>query len=220
MGYVWLELTLIADLNGGVVTGTPEQIGESLAYVSLTKRPSLSAKCITNALGFMEKCGWIAVQTDRVLILNYLKYHTAETLKKIPTNERTNKQTNEQTPKPPRGAVVYDMGFENFWKIYPKHAGKKQAADQWKKEAAHSAELPPLIAAAIARQKEIRAARAQAKLFTPEWPDPVRYLKYHRWEDEIEMPEPAQQEETREEALERMNRIRVKAGLKPYEPKR
>jgi len=115
MGYVWQELTLIADLNGGVVTGTPEQIGESLAYISLTKRPSLSAKCITNALGFMEKCGWIAVQTDRVLVLNYLKYHPKETVKKVPTNEQTNEQTNEVKNQDAKGdakGVVSNLVFQ------------------------------------------------------------------------------------------------------------
>lgn len=100
MGYVWQEMCAMADLNDGEVKGSPEQIGASLAYISLTKRPSLSAKCITNALGFMEKCGWIAIQTDRVLLLKYLKYHHSEYKEKVPPNDRTTERPNIKNPVP------------------------------------------------------------------------------------------------------------------------
>lgn len=107
MGYVWQEMCAIGDLNDGEVKGTPEQIGVSLAYVSLTKRPSLSAKCITNALGFMEKCGWIVVQSDRVLILNHAKYHKGQSIEKVPPTDRptirpTIKNEEPAKPDPPK----------------------------------------------------------------------------------------------------------------------
>lgn len=100
MGFVWLELCAIGDLNGGIVKGTPEQIGESLAYISMSKRPSLSAKQVTNALQFMLKCGWIAIQTDYVLIVNHLKYHPFENSNAIPPNDRTTERPNLKNEKP------------------------------------------------------------------------------------------------------------------------
>lgn len=104
MALVWLEMCSIADLNGGEVKGEPDQIAESLAYISMSKRPSLAAKRITNALQFMHKCGWIQIQTDRVLILNYLKYHPSEYTDKVPPNDRTSEHPNDRTIKNPEPA--------------------------------------------------------------------------------------------------------------------
>lgn len=105
MALVWLELCAIGDLNGGIVKGTPEQIGESLAYISMSKRPSLSAKRVTNALQFMRKCGWIAIQTDHVLIVNHLKYHPSENSNPVPPNDRTTERPNIKSPEPPTAAA-------------------------------------------------------------------------------------------------------------------
>jgi hypothetical protein len=75
MALVWLELVSIADMNDGEVKGTVEHIAESLAYISMTNRPRFASNRITNALRFMSNCGWIQIQTDRVLVVNYVKYH-------------------------------------------------------------------------------------------------------------------------------------------------
>jgi len=103
MGYVWQEMCAIADLNDGEIKGTPEQIGLSLAYISLSNRPRWAADRIAIALQYMVDCGWIEVRTDRVLVVNYAKYHTTQTEKKIPPNDRTTEHPNykEEQATPP-----------------------------------------------------------------------------------------------------------------------
>ena len=75
MGYVWLEMLFIADQNEGEIKGKVETIADSLSYISLRKRPSLSSKCIVNALHLMEEFGWIVIETNRVLVTKYAEYH-------------------------------------------------------------------------------------------------------------------------------------------------
>jgi len=188
MGYVWQELCAIGDLNDGEVKGTFDQIGLSLAYVSLLNRPSLAAKRITNALHFMVNCGWIERRLDSVLILNHRKYHASQYTEKVPPNDPNDPNERSEQSKNKKASLVYDFYFEQFWKSYPKHVGKKQAAEQWKKDSALLVNMSAEIQVGIARLKEIRRARAEAKLFTPEWSDPVRFLKNHRWLDELEKP--------------------------------
>ena len=84
MGYVWLEMLSWADLNNGEIKGKQAAIAESLSDVSLTKRPSLASKHIINAMGFMEKCGWIRIETDRILIAKYADYNPSRDAKQIP----------------------------------------------------------------------------------------------------------------------------------------
>lgn len=118
MGYVWLEMCLIADLNGGEIRGTADEIAESLSYISLRKRPSLSAKLIRNALSFMQVCGWIRIETNMVLVLKYLKYHPNESGLAVPTNERTNSTNKHIKNTAPSQNVVkpVDSPFPDDWK--------------------------------------------------------------------------------------------------------
>lgn len=143
MGYVWQEMCAIADLNDGEIMGTPEQISASLSYISLLKRPSLAAKCVLNALGFMEKCGWINIQTDRVLILKYAEYHNTAARKKLPPNNQPSEQPTilkDQNAKGDAKSVVSDFTFERFLKAYPNKDGDQIAAwAEWQKGVIYAA---------------------------------------------------------------------------------
>jgi hypothetical protein len=87
MPYVWLELCAIGDLNDGVVNGTPQQIQESLAYISMRKYSRSAEKSIQIALRFMQDLGWIRIDLNSIQILNHLKYHRTENGQMFPPNQ-------------------------------------------------------------------------------------------------------------------------------------
>lgn len=86
-----------------------------------------------------------------------------------------------------RTLCVYSENFESFWQQYPKHASKKGAFTEWKRVKATGL-LPSIevILSAVENQKRARAQAAQTGKFYPEWPDPERWLKKNRWEDDAE----------------------------------
>lgn len=82
---------------------------------------------------------------------------------------------------------IYPVSFEEFWKAYPKHTAKKGAFAEWKKAEATGL-LPTLdaILSAIKDQKRAKQRASDTGQFASEWPDPERWIKKARWEDEVE----------------------------------
>ena len=74
---------------------------------------------------------------------------------------------------------------ELFWDHYPKHVKKKNAFLEWQKiqDLPEHANSFPSILEKHMRAKAEKKARGQ---FAAEFPDPERWLKYRRWEDEVE----------------------------------
>lgn len=94
---------------------------------------------------------------------------------------------NKNMPNPAsRASDAYTQDFETFWAHYPKKTAKKAAFTEWRK----AEDKPPAdeIVAAVRRQKRHKAALQAANQFCPEWPDPERYIRKRRWEDEIDAP--------------------------------
>jgi hypothetical protein len=75
-------------------------------------------------------------------------------------------------------------GFEDFWKAYPKKAGKANALREWNKA------KPDLqsVLAAIVDQKAWRENAPDGE-FRPPWKDPERWIKAECWNDEVATPE-------------------------------
>jgi len=82
---------------------------------------------------------------------------------------------------------VCSVEFEAFWAHYPRKTAKKAAFAQWRK----AVDRPPAdaIIEALLRQKRHKAALQAAGRFCSEWPDPERYIRKRRWEDEIPAPQ-------------------------------
>lgn len=78
---------------------------------------------------------------------------------------------------------VYSNAFQSFWDEYPKHTSKKSALKEWKS----IPNKPPIdaILEALRAQKRNKAELQAAGQFCPEWPDPERWIKKERWNDEI-----------------------------------
>lgn len=98
---------------------------------------------------------------------------------------------------------VVDLPFDVFWKLYPVKNAKNKTHQQWQKECAAVEGLPDVILAALQRQIGWRAALPDGA-FIPRWKDPERWLRDHRWEDEIQADDDFWNKEgpTAEELLE------------------
>jgi hypothetical protein len=93
---------------------------------------------------------------------------------------------------------IYPVSFEEFWKAYPKHTAKKGAFAEWKK--AEATGLLPSIDALLSAIKDQKRAKQRALdtgQFASEWPDPERWIKKARWEDEVGSVESVQPQGTR-----------------------
>jgi hypothetical protein len=76
--------------------------------------------------------------------------------------------------------TVGDDGFEQFWEVYPRKAGKKDARQVWSKLKPDAALLATILAA-IASQKQSLEWQKENGQFIPY---PATWLNGRRWEDE------------------------------------
>ena len=82
----------------------------------------------------------------------------------------------------PEKREVHTERFDRFWAAYPKRVGKKSARAEWEKlRPQPDDELTARICAAVERHKKsVRWLRENGLAI----PDPERYLKNERWNDE------------------------------------
>ena len=74
--------------------------------------------------------------------------------------------------------------FDSFWKEYPRKVGKKQSLDAWLR-LKPSPELCAEIMKALTKQKLYKKMCDDNSMWHPDFPHPVRWIKYERWEDEV-----------------------------------
>lgn len=82
-----------------------------------------------------------------------------------------------------RGARGLAEGFDRFWAIWPKKVGKQEALRAW----CSLAPSPELVATMLEAVLRITADPARWHKDGRDWqvlPDPVRWLRGRRWEDE------------------------------------
>lgn len=196
MALVWAEMCSISDQNEGEILGKPEQIADSLSYISMRNRPSLASKLIQNSFTFMAEHGWIRVETDRILVLNYGKYHIVREPKETPPGNRiaslpsepsepslTNNPPNPQ-PNPKKKPLDLPAellnGFDEFWDLYPKKVDKREAAELWAKVGINGTR--ELILTALRQHKQ---SEQWLELGGKYIPSPARWLRKRKWEDEL-----------------------------------
>ena len=76
------------------------------------------------------------------------------------------------------------QGFSEWWKEYPKKVGKIQTVKEWEKVNPDE-ELQSVIFKAIQKQK--LSVKAMVEQDIAHVLDPERWIKYRRWEDEVEV---------------------------------
>ena len=96
----------------------------------------------------------------------------------------TNPQRKEKEIKEKNKTLCgYTAAFLSFWDSYPKHTAKKAAFKEWQK--ATGKPSIEIIMSALEKQKRAKKALIDAGQFAAEWPDPERWIKKSRWEDEV-----------------------------------
>ena len=76
------------------------------------------------------------------------------------------------------------LWFDTFWKEYPKKVGKKQCKTYWAKLKL-SVDMFTIIMDSLVNQNLLRNKYIQNNVWYPNPPDPIRWLKHERWEDEL-----------------------------------
>jgi len=94
----------------------------------------------------------------------------------------------ERTPPIPTARRTGSLvEFDEWYKNYPKKRKRQAAEREWAKLGSARPPGSVLIAAVVAQEGEKARLRA-SHAFCPEWPDPERWLKDRRWEDETASP--------------------------------
>lgn len=142
---------------------------------------------VINVIRKFPNCNVTGVTNATVTWNNWQRYQGDN------STERTRRWRERVTPKKRREEIrrdkirreenkepAYSLFFETFWKLYPKKNGKKEAYRQWQREAKNE----EAIIDGLRKQIEWRAGQP-AGVFIPEWKDPERWIKGHRWDDEL-----------------------------------
>ncbi len=105
--------------------------------------------------------------------------------KKEPRPRAVKDKLNPKLPK-------ISADFEAFWLAYPKRIGKQGAWYEWEKIRRLDM-LPPIdkILLAVEKQHLAKITLAACNEFVAQWPDPERWIKKMRWNDEIITPQMA-----------------------------
>jgi predicted phage replisome organizer len=124
---------------------------------------------------------------ERVAKLREKQKQIEDVTKDVTLRNATEEEKKRKEKKKNKTLCVYSNAFQEFWNVYPKHTGKKAAFKQWEKMKPTGL-LPPLdvILSAVNDQKRVKAKALETGQFAPEWPDPERWIKNARWEDEPE----------------------------------
>lgn len=184
---------------------------ERLYFISRTKCDEESAMDMLNLMATTGKIDQDLWEKYRVIVsqdlLNSLegayrlRKNTIITIDQIRVNYNNNPVTNDgntdESELPTQSIhkgkdtklkknilCVYSNAFQSFWNAYPKHTAKKSAYQEWEK--ATTKPSLDVILSAIENQKRAKAAAKDTGQFTPEWPDPERWIKKARWDDEPE----------------------------------
>lgn len=173
-------------------------------------------KYILRKEGFIEIPAWDSMQSDYAKGLNRGYYKkTSEKLasnSEVSTVRREEKRGEESTIKPPiipQGGNGVVVGFEDFWKAYPRKVGKEEARKAFIKKKCH--ELLPDILEGINRSiKSVEWTREGGKYV----PHPSTWLNQGRWSDQPFLTKDAVNGNGHEVSLKRMALSRVEERIK------
>jgi hypothetical protein len=184
--------------------GIADQHADEFGVVSLT---SELLDRLTETPGFsaaMGRVGWMTPQGESMQFVDYQEHNgttakqradaqkrqrlsrnrhnsVTEPCDKTVTREEKRREEKKKTPKPPEGA---DVGFDQFWKVYPKKTNKPAAIRAWKLIQPGEALLARIV------------AHVESSAKTEDWtkenrryvPNPAAYLNGRRWEDQTDSP--------------------------------
>ncbi|MFA5186746.1 MAG: Lin1244/Lin1753 domain-containing protein [Patescibacteria group bacterium] len=105
---------------------------------------------------------------------------TSKDAVEIPQRKKESKGEKEKKEKKEKNFEF----FSSFWEIYPVKTTKAETMEYCTRMQLDGG-LDRRILTALERQIKAKAAMRQSGQFTPEFPDPIRWLRKARWEDEF-----------------------------------
>jgi len=90
---VWLQMLSVSDRNEGEIRGDRKWIERGMGSLWNTNSKRYNTEWKSNqvrlAFDWMANKGWIRIESDRIIVCNYLKYHISRDVKQIPPGKRT-----------------------------------------------------------------------------------------------------------------------------------
>lgn len=187
VGYTAEELTRLC---GG---GDQKEIEDGLKLMERLKMVEIAGDIIT-LVNFEDRQGKLLSEGERALKYRDKKKVTTVTQKSddrhagsrdgkleivtLDIEEDIDKEEEEDnTPLPPKGELV---GFEIFWKAYPRRAAKGRAEKAWKNIMPNEQLLSQILAAIERAKTSDQWAKDEGRFI----PHPATWLNAKGWEDE------------------------------------
>ena len=196
---LWTWIIPFLDSEGRFYA-SPEMIKGKI----VPRLPGFTLKNIPTYINDMARVGLIILySSDGEKLLQFRKFDTFQKIKKdreaaplpAPTDQDMVRSKSgvgqdeiEIESRPPVSNLrevnlkkEKDALFEDFYFLYPKKVKRKNAKTEWDKKT-----IPENIIDILKGQIRNKAALQAVNKFSPEWPDPERWIKHERWNDEIE----------------------------------
>ena len=197
---LWTWIIPFLDSEGRFYA-SPEMIKGKI----VPRLPGFTLKNIPTYINDMARVGLIILySSDGEKLLQFRKFDTFQKIKKdreaaplpAPTDQDLVRSKSgvgqdeiEIESRPPVSNLrevnlkkEKDDRFDEFWKIYPNRVKKKNALAEWKRKT-----IPKNVCEILSRQITHKSRLRDTGKFSPEWPDPERWIKHERWNDEIEI---------------------------------
>lgn len=177
---------------------------------------------IRDQLDFLRKHEFLTQDTTqsrtqhitKVKIINYDTYQD-DSLNHNPTkNPKRNQASTQLQPNPPsptiytknkriKEVVTYSPQFEAFWSEYPKKHKKRDAYDEWLRIDTSNGTFEKIMGG-LSKWKASENWHERNGKFIP---DPERFIKKRRWEDEVEVHLPGNKGTSRKAGVQRTMEI-------------
>lgn len=150
---------------------------------SVTKVATAVTKLVN--LGYLRRESFDGRRRKLKSSLSFFKRQTFNDLKsdfKNLKDSNTNKENKKDIKRKRADGVDYSVGFEDFWRIYPRKVDKKGSYQKWIRAGADDSKaLTETIIADVKRRIDGDWSKTETRYI----PHPSTYLYQRRWEDEI-----------------------------------
>lgn len=152
------------------------------ALQNLTRIGLIRAQPRPRCWTLIEIVDWESCQSAATPVSPAVRPARAHTKPRASHNERRGEERQEERGTRPyrTDSTGSDQGFEEFWSLYPRKAGKRAAQNAWRRLAPDPTLRARILAAVQAQRQSDGWCRDEGRYV----PHPGRWLADRRWEDE------------------------------------
>lgn len=139
----------------------------------------LTAQAMTGSEGY--SAGRMRRLRDKKLLASHCDAPVTASDEEIEIDKEIEKEKIKNTSSRKRDKNVVSPGFDEFWKVYPRHVAKQNAVKAWAKTGADDSQALTDSIIADVKQRLDGEWRGKDMQYIPH---PATYLNQRRWEDE------------------------------------